>query len=352
MDDRRSWIILLTLVAIAEGSNLEAYKHAVLYPYKNAVIYLADTVMFPLSAAPVPVNANQTELTPELKAFARDSKTFHASVRAINAAAEAEKVKTQQQIEQKTAEVAACNAQLNQKNHELNAKNAELSGQEVQLNAAHSYLAQAHADAHQAQRDYDEAQRKVEEQRNCILKRKKRFIFDLFEKIINAPCHVFHNIDASKVRRTEVGHRKNQAQARVNELTQLVNQKRGERDHAQHQVNAVTAQKQALEHQLFQLQAQLQRETELVAPINLFYGHISTVFDHSGSLQNVMDKLISIELVITPLQQISEKLIAFTGDQLIRNDISAALTRMRQHITTLKEKLPQYPLFFLNHAML
>ncbi|XP_055351506.1 uncharacterized protein LOC129597839 [Paramacrobiotus metropolitanus] len=350
MNDRHFMVFFVALVAVAEGSNLEAYKHAVLYPYKNAVIYLADTVMSPLSAAPVPVNANQTELTPELKAFARDSKPFHTNVRDISAAAEAEKVKTQQQVEQKTAEVAACSGQLTQKQHELNVKNAELSGQEVQLNEAHGHLAQAQAEAHRAQHDYDEARREVDRKRNCIIGRKKRGLLKVLKKLVNGPCHFVHNIDASKDRRTAAGHRKDHAQARVHDLTHLVNQKRAERDHAQHQVNAVTGQKQAMEHQLSVLQTQLQRETELVAPISLFYGHISTVFDHSGSLQNVLDKLISIELVIAPLEQISEKLIAFTGDQLIRNDISAALTRMRQHTATLKEKLPQYPLFFLTHV--
>ncbi|XP_055351503.1 cytospin-A-like isoform X2 [Paramacrobiotus metropolitanus] len=291
------------------------------------------------------------ELTPELQKFARDCKTFNAIVRDISAAAETEKVKTQQQVEQKNAEVAACSGQLNQKQHELNVKKAELSGQEVQLNEAHSHLAHAQADALHAQHEYDEALRRVEPIRNCITGRKKRGIEKLFKKLLEFPCHVVYNIDSAKDRRTAAARKKVQAQARVHDLTHLVNQKRAKRDHAQHQVSAVTGQKCALEHQLSVLQVQLRRETELVAPISLFYGYISTVFDHSGSLQNVMDKLISTELLIAPLEQISEKLMAFTGDQLIRNDISAALTRMRQYTATLKEKLPQYPLFFLNHAM-
>ncbi|XP_055351508.1 uncharacterized protein LOC129597841 [Paramacrobiotus metropolitanus] len=327
-------ILILSCLSFVLGSNVDTYKNTVLFPYKEALVYFADAVVQPLASAPVPTGDYQTDFTEELKAFIRDSKNFHAKIHNLSTAAETEKVKMNNALQRKTMELSSVNTHLTQRQNELRQKNAELQGQQVQLNEANGQLQQARLETAQAQRVAEEARRKRERQKLC-------WIFP--------PVCLFFLNQKKKVAAAEA--RQRNLEARVRQFDQVFRALQTQRNALQNQVHTINGQKHALEQQRATLQTQLKQESEVSAGITLFYGHMSSLFDHSASLQNIVDQLISVDLVLVPLEQIFGKISTLTGHQQVNEEISAVLSRLRINMLLLKETLTKYPLFLLSHVV-
>ncbi|XP_055351499.1 uncharacterized protein LOC129597836 [Paramacrobiotus metropolitanus] len=348
------YVLILASLSSVRGSDGETYKNGVLYSYKEALVYFADAILQPLIIAPVPTGQYYTELTDELKTFIRNTEAFHAKIFNLSTAAEAEKTKMKDELQRKTMEFTTISTELDQKQHKLQRHTAALEGKHVQLNKANYQLRRARAETAQAQQEAEEAQRDLQRKRNCIINRRKRFIGKIkrfFKKVINAPCFIVHDIYTQKRKWDAARARQRDLEDRVDDFDKVLSELNAEWRALQRLVSAISAQKQELEHHLSSMRRQLQQESELSTSITLFYGHISSLFDHSSSLQNVIDKLISVELVIVPLEQISGKLSTLPGSHAVNEEISAALGRMRQNMPLLKSILTKYPLFFLNHVV-
>lgn len=338
-----------------ESFDLVAYKHQfqtqVAVPYKDGVTVIGTDIIEYLATSPVPTTtAAGQQIVANLNSKAQTASShLSKSVQASDNL----RLQLDNRVEQLVQDGSKIEQQIVTNQQQLVETQAKIQQTQAQVQDAQNQVNAAVQSVQHAEQKVREEQDRVDKARQCRGKRFIRKITKPFERIIKEvivkpACQVVNvftgHIDKAKESRgraeQDLSNQRNRLAQFQAQLGQL-NTQQASLQQARVNLEAV---KTNLNGQLTQTVQTRDNVQRINVALKTFATHILSLSGKSQVLKVVVEKLIDMETVITPLSAIAEQIISYTGDQNDINQLNAIKQKITTNLPLVKQKLPQYAL--------
>lgn len=216
-----------------------------------------------------------------------------------------------------------------------------------------------------SERVLSDVESRVNKGENCIIRKKRGFFKKIFREIgrgiesvgkgikqvvtkeipkgirtvVNLPCQIFINIGNLRGDRDRARNERDAAITRRQNAQQNLANYIAARDTVQQQLRDLTAKRDGLTVTIGQLNDEKVKAISINEKIKNVIVHLSGLLDRGHMLQDVLRKLIDMEILVNPLNEVSELLVAFStrDDGSVASTLESYKTQIRNDVRFLKQ---------------